>query len=367
MKKKKILLISVSTGSGHVRAAEAVKKTANLLYPNLIIEHIDMMDYVSPAMRKSIVNTYDIMAMKIPELWGYFYKKTNSSKLIEHSDKVSNLFNQFNCSSFFKYILQYKPSHILSTHFLPAYAVRSIQKKNKLNVKISLLMTDYFAHDLQIAKNVQHYFVPTLKTKYHLLDNNIKDSQITISGIPTNPIFYTPKNLTSLRKKYGAKPDKINLLILSGGQGLIDTSSIIKTLEKLKNTYRIFAIAGKNEKLKTKLDKLKNSNKIELHTIGWSEDIDEYMRIADYIITKPGGLSTTECIILNKPVIAVSPIPGQEDCNAEYLLENNLGVVVRTPSDLLYYLDNTMYWVNKIKKPTIISASEIILKKLIEL
>lgn len=362
--KKKILLISVSAGAGHVRTAEALKKTAVSLYPDLEIEHIDMMDYVSTSLKKTIINSYDIMAAKAPELWGYFYKKTNSPKLNHHVDKISNFFNQFNSGPFFKYILDYKPTDILCTHFLPSYAILSIQKKNKLEAKISTLMTDYFSHDLQIVKNVQTYFVPTKKTKYHLVSFGIDPDNIVVSGIPVDPIFYEEKNVSDLKQKYGATDDKTNLLILAGGQGLIDTSNIIKSLYKTKGQYRMFAIAGKNKKLHSALEKLNPPENIELHTVGWTDSMDEYMRIADYVITKPGGLTLTECITLEKPVIAVSPIPGQEECNAEYLLENNLGVVVRTPSDLLYYLNNTEVWSSKIKKLAREKASKIILEKL---
>ena len=152
MEKSKILLISVSTGSGHVKAAEALKKTANILYPKLDIEHINMMDYVSLAMKKTITEFYDIMAKKIPDLWGYFYKKTNSAKLAPHTNKIASLFNQLNSATFFKFVLDYKPTHILCTHFIPLYALLALQNKNELNTKISILMTDYFSHDLQIIK-----------------------------------------------------------------------------------------------------------------------------------------------------------------------------------------------------------------------
>lgn len=367
MKKTKILLISTSTGSGHVKTADALKKTAQNLYPDLDIEHIDMMDYVSLPLKKTILESYDLMAKRAPDLWGYFYKKTNSSKLAPYSDKMSNFFNQFNSAAFFRYILQNKPTHILCTMFLPLYAILSIQKKNDFDTKVSMLMTDYFSHDLQIAKNVQHYFVPTKKTEYHLTQCGVDVRNITISGIPIDPIFFTKKNLPSLKKKYGTNNDKTNLLILAGGQGLIDTSSIIKTLSKSNTNYRVFTIAGKNKKLESKLSQMKDINNVELHVIGWTDDMDEYMRIADYIITKPGGLTTTECITLEKPIIATSPIPGQEECNVEYILENNFGVVVRTPSDLLYYLENPKLWTKKIKKPVTTPAATIILNKLLQI
>lgn len=365
--KKKLLLISISAGSGHMRAAEAVKKEAVLNYPEFAVEHIDMMDYINSALKKTIIESYALMAKKLPELYGFFYKKTDTPKISHFTKTLSNFFNQFNCGRFFKYIKEYNPDHILCTHFLSVYALQPLQKNNNIKARISILTTDYYSHDLQIIKNIDHYFVSNEKISYHLIKSGIEPNNITESGIPVDSVFYQNKLTEALKKSYHIMPEDFNILILSGGKGLVDTGNIIKTLFDFKKPARIIAISGENRKLQEKLNSLYAPTHISLEVIGWTDKIDEYMRTADVIISKPGGLTTTECIVLGKPLIAISPIPGQEEYNACFILENNFGVVARNTSDLIYYLDKFDIWSKKIpnKKPP--SAAKIILDKLKEL
>jgi len=366
MEKKKVLLISLSAGSGHVRAAAAIKNEAFLNYPELAVEHIEMTDYVNRSLKKTIIKSYDLMAQKIPELYGFFYKKTDTPKISKYVKRISNFFNQFNCGKFFKYIKDYNPDYILCTHFLPVYALLSLQKKNHLKAQISLLTTDYYSHDLQIIKNIDHYFVSHEKISYHLTESGIKPSHITISGVPVDPIFYQAKSLEELKKSYQLTPEKFNILLLSGGKGLVDIGNIIKTLLNYKKPLHIIAITGRNKKLEEELNKLTVTAPMSFQIIGWTDKIDEYMRIADVIISKPGGLTTTECIVLSKPLIAISPIPGQEEYNARFILEDQFGVVAQNTSDLIYYLDKFDIWSKNItnKKPP--QAAKIILNKLKE-
>ena len=339
-KKKKIAIISVSTGSGHVRAAQAIFNVAQKFYPEIEAEHINMMDYVSATLKNSIVESYDIIAKQLPELWGFFYKKTDRPKISEYIPKFISIFHQGNTGKFFKYINQFNPDHILCTHFLPIYAIGVMQKKNNTTKSVSLLMTDYHTHFLQKSPIVSHYFVSTKKMSWKLTQKGVPAQNITISGIPIDPSFYQDKNNNELKKSYNADNGKKNILVLSGGQGLVKIDGIITTLFKTKQKINIFAVAGNNRKLKKSLEKLIPPENINLNVIGWTDKMDEYMRIADLIITKPGGLTTTECVALQKPIIAVSPIPGQEEYNAEYILENNLGVIAQSYDDLLYYVEN---------------------------
>ncbi|PIR43051.1 hypothetical protein COV24_04710 [candidate division WWE3 bacterium CG10_big_fil_rev_8_21_14_0_10_32_10] len=362
---KKILIISVSTGSGHVRAANSILKTAREKHPHLHIDHIDMMDYVSKTMRKTIVESYNLMVKQLPELWSFFYKKTDGHKFSTHVRRLSKLFNRVNTGHFFEYIKNYKPDYIIVTHFLPIYAISQMKKKYGITVPISIVITDYHNHDLQIAPNISRYFVASKKMLQKLNLQGVPKKNIIVSGIPIDPVFYKPKSISRLKKIYNAPKNITNILVLSGGQGFADTNKIITTLFKSKNKLNIIAIAGNNIKLQQQLQRLKPPKKIDLKVIGWTDKIDDYMRISDIVITKPGGLTTTECIILKKPIIAISPIPGQEEYNAEYILENRLGVIARTPEDLLYYLykgipsqPNHIY--KKLKKGNFTAAEKIL-------
>ncbi len=336
---KKLLLVSVSAGSGHVRAAEAIKKTAVKNYPELTVDHIDMMNYVSRPMRAAILDAYELMAVQLPELWRFVYKKTNAPTQSRAIRELTRILNLTNAGKFFRFLAAYKPDHIMATHFLPAHALINAPKKFALNSIPSLLMTDYDKHGLLMSPGMSHYFVSTKKMRWKMRQAGIADEKITVSGIPIDPVFYENKSVSALKKQYHATDEKKIALVLSGGQGLAKLHDIIITLAESIQPLIIFAVAGKNESLKNKLSALRVPPRHALHIIGWTDSIDDYIRIADCVITKPGGLSTTECIVLGKPIISISPIPGQEEHNAEYILENGFGVVAHAPDDLLYYLE----------------------------
>ncbi len=365
---KKILIISISAGSGHLRAAQAIAKTATAKFPELEVRHIDMMDYVSKSMKTAVVESYDLMAKQLPELYGFFYKKTDRPKISWRLRKLSKFFNKINSGNFFKYIQEFQPDLILCTHFFPIYALAELKKKYNLTTPISLVITDYRHHGLQTSINISHYFVPIKKISWDLARNNVPAKNITVSGIPIDPSFYETKSAAELNKKLNIQDGYKNILVLSGGHGLIDTNKIIACLFQLSGKINIFAIAGNSQKLKQQLEKLTPPKYINLNIIGWTDKIDEFMRVADVIISKPGGLTTTECMVLRKPIIAISPIPGQEEYNAEYILENKLGVIAHIPEDLLYYIENdfsSRFSPPKIP-PSQPTAAEIILNELIK-
>lgn len=367
MAQKKILLISVSTGSGHVRAAQALEKTAKAKFPEMEVTHIDMMDYVSRPLKNTVLESYNILATQLPELWGFFYKQTNKAKISKYAQKMAGLLNMVNTGKFYNYIKKSQPDIILCTHFLPIHALSTIPNLNEKNTyKVGIVLTDYDNHSFQTLPIINHYFVSSEKIKWRMIYMGIPEENITISGIPVDPVFYENKQLDELKKTYQTDSTHTNILVLSGGQGLIDTDKIITTLFKAKKDLHIFAIAGSNDKLKRQLENLDPPQNIYLTVLGWTDKMDEYMRIANLIITKPGGLTTTECITLKKPIIAISPIPGQEEYNAEYIVENNFGVVARAPEDLLYYLENKTPVFPNLKNETNNKkpAAEIILEEL---
>lgn len=169
---KKLLLISVSNGSGHVRAADALQRTAELSFPNFTVDHIDMTDYLSRAM-KTAIHSYDLMVREMPELWGYLYKKTDNAKTSRRYQRMSKLINGLNASKFYAHVTGFAPNYILCTHFLPVQTLLEAPKKYDEAVQPSILMTDYGKHMLLIHPGVREYFVATEKMGWELTRYNV--------------------------------------------------------------------------------------------------------------------------------------------------------------------------------------------------
>lgn len=330
---KKILIISVSAGSGHVRAAEAVLKTSQKKYPNIEIQHIDLMDYISLSMKKAVVGSYDLLVRQAPELWGFLYNKTNNPKITKKLKRLNKKLKKINAHKLYEFVNEYKPDYILYTHFLPADL---LDKELPQNIKTGTLITDYDLHELWLTSNTQDYFVATNKIVWKLENRGISSKQIILSGIPIDPLFYQNINSVDLKEKYKIKLDQPLIVVLSGGQGLAHTDQVINGLCALEKPYTIIVIAGQNKSLFSKLKKIKTPKHLEYSAIGWTDNMQDYMRMADIIVSKSGGLTTTECCVLDKQFIAIDPIPGQEDGNARFLLETGRGRVVYNSEDLIF-------------------------------
>jgi processive 1,2-diacylglycerol beta-glucosyltransferase len=363
---KKILIISLSAGAGHIRAAEAVEKTIQQKYKNIEVKHIDMAKYISMPMKKTVIDSYALMAKRLPELWGFLYEKTDNPKITKKFNSLTKQIKTVNSTRLYDLIKNYNPDKILSTHFLASEIVLNAPKKYKFNIPVSTLITDYDLHNLWLVPGTEKYFVATEKMKWKIVkQENIPEKNIIVSGIPIDPVFYKNKSISELKNKHDIPKKKKTILVMSGGQGLSKSDEVVKSIFDIKKSIAIIAIAGKNKKLEKKLKSLKPPKNIHLKTIGWTDKIDEFMRIADIIISKPGGITTTECVTLKKPIIATQPIPGQEEHNAQYILENNLGFVAHDAEDMLYYLNSILNSSKAVKqKNRHKNAAEIIIKKL---
>lgn len=349
--KKKLLLISLSTGSGHVRAAEAIRKTAEKSFPNIEARHIDMADYISLPMKMAVLKSYDLLVKQLPELWGLLYKKTNRGSVSAQFQKLSAMMSRINASALYDEARSFQPDYILCTHFLPVQTL--LQQKDGNSPKPALVMTDYDKHSFLTYPGVREYFVATERMKFKLLRGGITEEKLHVTGIPVDPVFLEKKDAASLKKKYGLKPSLPIILVLSGGQGLAKADDTVKALFESKESMQIVAVAGSNEKLKKDIERLSPPAHISLSVVGWTDAIDEYMRLADAVISKPGGMTTTECITLGKPLIAVQPIPGQEEQNAEYILEHGYGHIAHSTDDLLFYVGEEL---KQKKKPVKVSS-----------
>jgi processive 1,2-diacylglycerol beta-glucosyltransferase len=198
------------------------------------------------------------------------------------------------------------------------------------------VVTDFNLHEWWVVPNTQQYFVATDKMAWQLRQRGIEN--IIVSGIPIMPAFDMPKDVGELQRKYHCDSDKKTVLILSGGHGLVKIDRILESLAKSSTPLTLISIAGNNERLKRKLQGIVMPSHISSQVVGWTDNIDEYMRIADVVVTKPGGITTSECIALQKPMILVRPIPGQEECNSDHVLESGYGVLARTAADIDYAL-----------------------------
>jgi processive 1,2-diacylglycerol beta-glucosyltransferase len=321
MKPIKIAVLSVSAGAGHVRAAQALCAQAALSYPQWQITHIDLMDIVPRTFRKLYAESYIKLVEKAPLLWAYLYQRSDKRTRASKSDRIRRGIEKLNTKKFDAEIEKLAPDAIICTHFLPAELVSRRIRKRRPTPPVWVQVTDFDVHGLWLHEHMQGYFVANDEVAARLSAKGI-DTQVQVTGIPIMPVFGSAPARAVAAAELGLQPHKPTVLMMSGGAGVGGIEVLAERLAALPQDMQIIALAGRNEALLSKLRAIANKHPGRLWPMGFTRTIERVMAAADFAITKPGGLTSSECLAMNLPMIVISPIPGQEERNADFLLES---------------------------------------------
>lgn len=336
---KTILLLSVSAGAGHVRAAEALRKTTEEKFPDYKAVHLDVMDFVPPLFRKIYADSYIKVVERSPALWGFLYAQTDKdSKADSLAKKIRYAVQKLNTKKLFDKIGELKPDLVICTHFLPAELLSKMIAKKKFHQPVWVVVTDFDIHGLWIHPHMSGYFAASREVAWRMKDKGISLENIHVTGIPIMPVFGRKYSRIECAGQLGLDPDKTTILLMSGGLGVGGIHLIAEKLLNISSDFQIMALAGKNKSLLEELMKLERAFPGKLKPAGFTTTIEINMAASDLAISKPGGLTTSECLAMGLPMIVISPIPGQEERNADYLLENGAALKAHNAAVLEFKL-----------------------------
>jgi len=350
MKKIKLAILSVSAGAGHVRAAEAVKTYAQQHYPMLEPIHIDVMDFVPKLFRKLYAESYIHIINRNPALWGYMYNKSDKIRSNRSPvKKIRTAIEKLNTRKCLKAMRELAPDIILSTHFLPPELISKMIESGEKLPPSWVQVTDFDIHALWIHQHMTGYFAASEEIAVRMKHRGIPESLINITGIPIMPVFAKEYSKQEAKRKLGINPDRPVVLLMAGGLGVGGIRELTETLLTLNEKFTIVALAGKNKKLLESLRNLAEKSNDRLIPMGFTNTIEELMAASDIAVTKPGGLTSSECLAMKLPMIVVSPIPGQEERNADFLLENGTAVKACDEATAKYKLGKLLKNPEKLK------------------
>lgn len=338
---KKVLILSASVGAGHLRAAEALEKAFRQQNAAEEIRNVDVLKYTNPLFRRLYGKAYIDMVNTMPEVLGWMYDSLDKPW---QNERRRLALDRLNTQPFIKFLKNYQPDIAVCTHFLPAEIISWLTAKRKINFPQAIVVTDFDVHAMWLCHHFERYFVALEETRVHLEKLGIPLEKITVSGIPIDPVFAKKKDKTEMREKYGLDKDKLTILVSAGGFGVGNIEHLLTALAELETPAQILAVCGRNEELKTKLEKLSkeklNNRRVSFKPIGFTTEMDEYMSAADLIVGKPGGLTTSEALAKNLIFVIVNPIPGQEERNSDHLLEKGAAIKCNNLPTLAYKIDN---------------------------
>jgi processive 1,2-diacylglycerol beta-glucosyltransferase len=317
----RILILSASAGAGHNRAAEAIRESAKAYCPGVETEWVDTLKYTNKVFAKLYEQSYVWMASYSPSLWGILYKQAAKNNEHKKINQLIELHDRLTYRKLMEHVEAFKPDLAICTHFLPA----NVLLAKRVGIPVYLVITDFDAHALWVHKKARGYFVASDEVKVQLARYGYPSGQIRTTGIPIHPVFSqeTPR-------QHSEKPQ---VLFMSGGFGMGHMEEALERILAIPLPFSLTVVAGKNEAMRKKLEKIA-AGRAAVH--GFVGNVHDLMGKSDLIITKAGGLTVSECLAKRLPMVIFSPIPGQEECNADYLLEHGCAVKART-LDVLDY------------------------------
>lgn len=327
---KKILIFYASYGGGHLSAANSINQYINDNFKDYETKLVDCMLYVNKPFNKISTTAYKEMAKKFPWAWGEVYSHSQQGPLAH----ISNTSNKLMARKLFKLFEEYKPDVVISTHPFGSQMVSYLKRKSLINCKLATIMTDFAPHMQWLVGNeyVDYFFVAHEKMRQELINyNGIPENKIFATGIPLSNRFLKHFDKDKIKENFGLDPKKKVILFFGGGEFGLGREKTIKILRSfIRNCidYQIVAISGKNEKMHEEFSNLVESENASgfVKVLGFTNQVPELMSISDLVVTKPGGLTTTESLASGLPIVVINPIPGQEEENAEFL--ENSGVAV---------------------------------------
>ena len=333
---RKILIFYASYGGGHLSAANSIKQCIDDNFKDCETKLVDCMEYVNRPVNKITTTAYKELAKKFPWAWGEVYSHSQKGPLAHISSASNNLM----AKKLLKLLKEYQPDIVISTHPFGSQMVSYLKRKALVDCKLATIMTDFAPHDQWLVGKdyVDYYFVSHEKMRQELINSNVAENTVFATGIPLSNRFLMHFDKDEIMKSMGLNPDKRVILFFGGGEFGLGRDKTVKILNSfithVKN-HQIVAIAGKNEKMKIAFEKLVAETNSEsfVKVLAYTKQVPELMSISDLVVTKPGGLTTTESLASGLPIVAINPIPGQEEENAKFLEDEGVAIWLKKNDD----------------------------------
>lgn len=322
----KILFLSVPTGGGHHQAARAMEDYfAN--HENVECRILDIAENVNSILADALSKGYILTTTITPKIYGSLYDMLDAQATdaqAEMSKQAANFFSRAFRKKLREYLDQYQPDVIVSTHLFATVAINRIAKRHPIKAKLVSVVTDFTIHPMWEQARSDYFITASELLDYQALKKWGTTDGVLSLGIPIHSKFEKKVPHTEARASLGLC-NRFTVLIMMGSMGYgTHTVDILRKLDKSEDDFQILVVCGNNKKLKSKIDKMQLSKPVL--TYGYVNNVNDLMDACDCIITKPGGLSTSEALSKNLPILLLDPIPGQENRNMEFMLNNGIAM-----------------------------------------
>jgi processive 1,2-diacylglycerol beta-glucosyltransferase len=333
VKKKRVLFLSASVGTGHLSAAFAIQEALRQIYPEVESEVIDVYRYSTAIFGKMATKGYLQLIKVLPRVYHFFYEMKEKDSTVA---RLKAKFASSTAQNLIPLVRDFEPHVLVCTHAFAAGVAFLLKKK--FEIPVVNVVTDYTIHPFWIQPDSDLYLVGNAQLCEYLVKHGIESQRVKITGIPINPRFVCIETKADVKERLGLDPDLKTILVMGGGIGLGPIALVLRSLHKVKFPVQALVVTGTNQKLKKKLEKYasklnfqngrgKTLQKIRIY--GYTENIPALMQASDLLVTKPGGLTLSEALVTELPVLIVAPLPGPEIRNAQYFVKEKAALLAK--------------------------------------
>jgi processive 1,2-diacylglycerol beta-glucosyltransferase len=327
---RRVLVISVSAGSGHVRAAQAITEALAQAHPEIEVKNVDAMDYTTRFFRRLYIGTYGWMIRNARITWAWLYARTVKEKQSDLSARFSRWVERSSAGRLIRLVTEFQPEIVINVHPLPMHILGHPRNRRRSPAPLWVAITDFDLHPLWAHPQTERYFAGCDEVARLLEVQGASRERVTVTGIPIVPAFSEPAEAAErarLREWLGLAEGRPAVLVnLSGAQPELAAGAVRIAVEAASSAGGggVITVAGRNKVLEEQVAAIRPPAGVSLKGFGFVNNMQELMAASDLTITKPGGLTSSECLARSLPMLILDPIPGQEERNAAYLVEQGV-------------------------------------------
>ena len=320
---KRVLILSASVGSGHVKAADALARAMRARSDVDEVLSDDSLDHTNVLHKQFYSTLYKKLSAMLPEFLGWWYETSDDPWV---ADKGRLLIDLPQALPLINLVREFKPDVILCTHFMPAGVISWLIANGKLEARLGVVITDFHFHAFWITRAFNWYFVAQEDDKIHMEALGLPADRIEVTGIPVEPEFGAPVDVNAVLQRHGLQPGRPTLLVAGGALGMSPATAVVRQLLQLDRDFQAIIVCGKNEEMLNEIVDLLKDRPADFRVFGYTKEMSDFMSVATILLSKPGGMTTAEAVACGLPMMILDPIGGQEERNADVLLEAGAAV-----------------------------------------
>ncbi len=326
---KRVLVLYAKELSGHHKAALALSEAFARLLPDAEVRCVRVEDFLNPIVSRFFAQTYMLTIKHIPSLWEWLY----DNEVIKRYVKSVKSWNLFLANArLFRYLKRWPPDLIACTQAVPCEMLAILKQRGKIDIPILAVPTDFHVHSYWISDLVDRYCVATEKSALDLAARGVPLERITVTGIPISNAFRQHVDVAACRLSLGLDNVRPVVVLMGGGRGLIPFHAILRRLLRFRDSVQIVPILGSGKKYR-RVRWQANRHEESIYILEYVDNVHEIMTLADVVVSKPGGMTSSEILAKRVPFVIANPLPGQEKRNQVFLTAENAALLALDPRD----------------------------------